>query len=74
MDSILSDISQPKPMLIIVTPSPKLTFRINGDCTLSSNTELCEYSVFGSKLNLPEVLAFLDILALSKQAFFASAC
>jgi hypothetical protein len=52
-------------MLIIVTPTPKQTFGINGNYTLSANTELGEYSVLGSKLNLLEVLAFLDILALS---------
>lgn len=65
MDSILGDISQPESMLIIVTPTPKQTFGINGNYTLSANTELGEYSVLGSKLNLLEVLAFLDILALS---------
>lgn len=74
MDSILSDISQPKSMLIVVTPTPELAFRIDGNCTLSTDTELCEYDVFGSELNLSEVLALLDILTLSKQAFFASAC
>lgn len=74
MNSSLDHVSQAKPLLVIVTPSPKQALRINGDRALSSQTHLREDDVLGAQLDLLEVFAFFDIHALTEQTFLASSC